>query len=69
MPHDTRAAVNAMLVEHGAAPDELTWGDYTMGDGAWVDEDDEFGEVDASHEGGEYGDLVREALSQASATR
>ncbi|THG92488.1 hypothetical protein EW026_g8427 [Hermanssonia centrifuga] len=66
---ETMKTVNAMLVEHGAAPDELTWGDYTMGDGAWVDEDDEFGEVDASHEGGEYGDLVREALSQASATR
>ncbi|THG96932.1 hypothetical protein EW026_g4986 [Hermanssonia centrifuga] len=71
MPHDTRAAVNAMLVEHGAAPDELTWGDYNMGDGdgAWVDEDDEFKDVDTSHEGGEYGDVVREALSQAAATR
>ncbi len=33
-------------------------------DGAeWEDEDEEFKGVDTSHEGGEYGDLVRDTLS------
>ncbi|THG98023.1 hypothetical protein EW026_g4085 [Hermanssonia centrifuga] len=71
MPHDTRAAVNAMLVEHGAQPDELTWGDYAMEeDGAeWEDEDEEFKGVDTSHEGGEYGDLVQDTLSRVAASK
>ncbi|PSS29557.1 hypothetical protein PHLCEN_2v2956 [Hermanssonia centrifuga] len=71
MPHDTRAAVNTMLAEHGASPDELTWGDYGLEDASEVlaDEDEEWGDLDPSHEGGEYGDLVRETLSRAAASR
>lgn len=52
MPAATRAAMNQIVQDNGAPPDEITWGAYsalTAEEEDWMDVDENEGPVDASH--------------------
>lgn len=75
MPLDTQFAANALVTDHGADPDEIVYETcmHGTGDDGWVDEDsgDEGLEsgFEPSHEGGEYGDSVREVFTHVLSSR
>lgn len=72
MPVDTRFAINAMVQENGATPDEVTWGAYngtTVEEDEWMDVDEDEGPMDTSHEGGEYADSVHILISEMTSSR
>ncbi len=72
MPAATRAAMNQIVQDNGAPPDEITWGAYsglTAEEDDWMDVDENEGPVDTSHEGGEYSDSVKILISEMTSSR
>lgn len=75
MPLDTQIAANTLVTDHGADPDDIVYEScmHGLGDDGWVDEEsgDEGLEsgFEPSHEGGEYGDSVREVFTHVLSSR
>ena len=67
-----RVAISTMVQEHGAPPDDVTWGadsGMTAEEEDWMDVDESEGGADVSHEGGEYADSVRILVSEITTAR